>query len=193
MKFLLLLFILFSFQLFAQQNQPSIRDLKAGRYKADSSFIYSLPYEAGNSYLLIQAYQSNLSHKGEYALDFKMKEGTKICAARSGVVVSIREDSDKGGLQPEMLSEGNYIIIEHADGSQAHYWHLQKDGVLVNEGDTVEQGRVIGLSGNTGYSAFPHLHFEVSYPGNGQVPTRFHTKKGVKYLRPGKWHKAIPF
>jgi murein DD-endopeptidase MepM/ murein hydrolase activator NlpD len=177
--------------LICKGQEPSIKDLKAGRYKADTNFIYSLPYEAGNSYFLIQAYQSNLSHKGEYALDFKMKEGTKICAARSGVVVSTREDSDKGGLKPEMLSEGNYIIIEHADGSQAHYWHLQKDGVLINEGDTVKQEQVIGLSGNTGYSAFPYLHFEVSHPGKGQVPTRFHTKKGIKYLRPGKWHKAI--
>lgn len=120
-----------------------------------------------------------------------MKEGTKICAARNGVVISMREDSEKGGLKPEMLSEGNHIIIEHADGSQAHYWHLQKDGVFVNVGDTVKQGQIIGLSGNTGYSAFPHLHFEVSHPGKGQEPTRFQTKKGIKYLRPGKWHKAI--
>ena len=190
MKFPALIFILSPFQLLAQETEPSIKDLKAGRFKTDTSFVYSLPYQPEKSYLLIQAYQSNLSHKGEYALDFKMKEGTKICAARSGVVISIREDSEKGGLKPEMLSEGNHIIIEHADGSQAHYWHLQKNGVLVNEGDTVKQGQIIGLSGNTGYSAFPHLHFEVSHPGKGQIPTRFQTRKGIKYLRPGKWHKA---
>lgn len=168
-----------------------LRDLKRGRYVQDSSFIYSLPYTKGKSYLLIQAYQSKHSHKGEFALDFKMKEGTPVCAARSGVVVSMREDSDNGGLKPEMLSEGNYIIIEHDDGSQAHYWHLQKDGSLVNVGDTILQGQEIGRSGNTGYSAFPHLHFEVVHPGRGQVPTRFTTKKGIKYLRPGKWHRAI--
>jgi murein DD-endopeptidase MepM/ murein hydrolase activator NlpD len=132
-----------------------------------------------------------MSHKGEYALDFKMKTGTTICAARSGIVIAMRENSDKGGLKPEMLSEGNYIIISHDDGSEAHYWHLQKDGVLVDVGDTIETGQAIGLSGNTGYSAFPHLHFEVNETGKGQIPTRFHTKKGIKYLRPGKWHKAI--
>ena len=140
---------------------------------------------------MIQAYHSNLSHKGEYALDFKMKEGTAICAARKGVVIAVREDSNKGGLKPEMLSEGNYVVIEHDDGSTAHYWHLQKDGALVSIGDTVIQGQIIGKSGNTGYSAFPHLHFEVSEPGKGQVPTRFQTTKGSKYLHPGKWHKAI--
>jgi murein DD-endopeptidase MepM/ murein hydrolase activator NlpD len=186
---LLLFSIFFLSYAAAAQEDHSIEDLKAGRVKEDSSYVYSLPYEKGHSYLLIQAYDSKMSHKGEYALDFKMKEGTKICAARKGVVVSARENSRKGGLKPEMLSEGNYIIIEHEDGSQGYYWHLQYNGVLVNEGDTVSQGQVIGLSGNTGYSAFPHLHFEVSQPGKGQVPTRFHTRKGVKYLRPGKWHR----
>jgi len=39
--------------------------------------------------------------------------------------------------------------------------YLKKDGVLVNVGDTVKQGQHIGYSGNTGYTAFPHLHFQV--------------------------------
>ena len=111
--------------------------------------------------------------------------------ALAGLVVSMREDSDKGGLKPEMLSEGNYIIIQHSDGTHANYWHLKKNGALVNPGDTVQQGQVIGLSGNTGYSAFAHLHFEVVDPEKGQIPTRFNTNKGIKYLRPLKWHKAI--
>ena len=183
-------YILTSLASFAQ-SEPSIRDLKAGKVKPDTSYVYSLPFQKGKKYLLVQAYMSNMSHKGEMALDFKMKKGTKICAARAGVVVSMREDSDKGGLKPEMLSEGNYIIIRHSDGTHANYWHLKKEGVLVNPGDTVQQGQVIGLSGNTGYSAFAHLHFEVVDPTRGQVPTRFSTKKGIKYLRPGKWHKAV--
>jgi murein DD-endopeptidase MepM/ murein hydrolase activator NlpD len=192
MKWIFLLFyILTSLCTSGQANQISVSDLKNGRIKEDSSFVYALPYKKGSSFLLVQAYQSNMSHKGEYALDFKMKTGTTICAARSGIVIAMRENSDKGGLKPEMLSEGNYIIISHDDGSEAHYWHLQKDGVLVDVGDTIETGQAIGLSGNTGYSAFPHLHFEVNETGKGQIPTRFHTKKGIKYLRPGKWHKAI--
>jgi len=176
-------------------QEYSTRDLKNGRFEDDSSYIYALPYKAGKSYFLIQAYESNMSHKGERALDFKMKKGSEICAAREGVVVSMREDSDKGGLKPEYLSEGNYIIIAHEDGSRAHYWHLAKDGVLVNVDDTVAKGQVIGLSGNTGYSAFPHLHFEViGANGSGnftQLPTRFRTRKGVFYLRPGKFYRAV--
>jgi murein DD-endopeptidase MepM/ murein hydrolase activator NlpD len=131
-----------------------------------------------------------MSHKGEYALDFKVKEGTIICAAHEGKVIAARSDSDKGGLKNENLSDGNYISIQHIDGSVAHYWHLKKQGVLVKLGDLVGKGQHIGYSGNTGYSAFPHLHFEVVQYGK-QVPTRFATKKGVKYLRPSKFYKTV--
>jgi murein DD-endopeptidase MepM/ murein hydrolase activator NlpD len=177
------------------QEAYSIRDLKAGKFKADSSYIYTLPFENKKKVFLIQAYESKMSHKGERALDFKIKKETKICAARDGIVIAARKDSEKGGLKQENLSDGNYISIRHSDGSIAHYWHLQKDGVVVNAGDLVKAGQWIGLSGNTGYSAFPHLHFEViGYDATGnytQLPTRFKTKKGVRYLRPGKFYKAI--
>src|SRR5436190_9362433 len=191
MKISFLPLLLLTFSRSLAQEDPSVHDLKSGKVKPDTSYVYSLPYQPGKKYLLIQGYMSSFSHKGEYALDFKMKKGTKICAARPGVVIGLREDSDKGGLKPAMLSEGNYIIIQHADGTRGNYWHLKKNGALVNVGDTIQKGQVIGLSGNTGYTAFPHLHFEVVDPLKGQIPTRFSTSKGIKYLRPGKWHKAI--
>lgn len=155
-----------------------------------------MPFEYHKKVFLIQGYESKLfSHKGERALDFKVREGTKICAARDGIVISLREDSDKGGLKQENLSDGNYISIKHSDGSVAHYWHLKKDGVLVSVGDTVRTGQWIGLSGNTGYSSFPHLHFEVQgYDGSGeykQLATRFYTNKGVLYLRPGEFYRTV--
>ena len=177
-----------------QTNSVNPRDLKKGRVEDDNSFAYGLPYKKGKSYLLVQAYMSNMSHKGEYALDFKMHKGSKVCAARSGVVVEIREDSNKGGLKPKYLSEGNHVIIQHDDGSYGNYWHLKYNGALVNVGDTVQQGQVIGLSGNTGYTAFPHLHFEVTTQfsaGYNQIPTRFKTRKGIRYLKPLKWYKSI--
>jgi murein DD-endopeptidase MepM/ murein hydrolase activator NlpD len=180
------------------QSDYSIRQLKGGQYKKDTSYVYWLPFPPKAKHLLIQAYDSKMSHQGELSLDFKMKAGSKICAARPGVVVGMRKDSDKGGLKDEYLSEGNYIIIQHSDGTQANYWHLQKDGAFVNAGDTVQKGQLIGLSGNTGYSAFPHLHFEVvpgssntGYKNFNQLPTRFYTKKGIIYLRPGKYYKAV--
>ncbi|MEO5564325.1 MAG: M23 family metallopeptidase, partial [Chitinophagaceae bacterium] len=130
------------------------------------------------------------SHKERAALDFKMKRGTKICAAREGIVTRAKEDGDRGGWNKKYRSYGNNIVIEHADGSRAGYWHIQKDGALVNVGDTVKKGQVIALSGKTGYAFMPHLHFLVWTSGSGrwrQIPTRFRTSKGPKYLR--SWRK----
>lgn len=186
-------FLLFALSAGAQTASVSEREVKeAGG--SDLNFIYALPYSKGTSHLLVQAYQSSFSHKGEYALDFKMKRGTKICAARGGVVVAVKEDSHKGGLKWKYLSEGNHVIIRHEDGTYGNYWHLQFNGVLVNAGDTVQQGQVIGLSGKTGYTAFPHLHFEVTTefsPGQNQIPTRFVTRKGKRYLKPLHWYKCM--
>jgi len=191
----LFLFLFLSFTRCFSQDQYSPEDLKNGKFKNDSSYIYSLPFETNKKVYLVQGYESKIfSHKGERALDFKVKEGTKVCAARDGVVISFREDSDAGGLKKEHLSDGNYISIRHNDGSVAHYWHLQKDGVVVNMGDSVKTGQWIALSGNTGYSSFPHLHFEVQRD-NGlgdyeQLATRFYTNKGILYLRPGEFYRV---
>ncbi|MFL5772120.1 MAG: M23 family metallopeptidase [Flavisolibacter sp.] len=173
---------------FAQKNSSGIYT------SDDSSFVYGLPYEKGTCHLLIQGYMTMFSHHGEYALDFKMKQGTKVCAARRGVVVEIKEDSHEGGLGKKYLSKGNHVIIRHEDGTYGHYWHLMPDGALVNVGDSVYRGEIIGLSGNTGFSAFPHLHFEVttkSTPSQNQIPTYFQTKKSIRHLKSFHWYKAV--
>jgi len=194
MKYFFFIFSFLCIHRCIAQQQYSIHDLKGGKFIDDSSYIYDLPFENKKKIFLIQGYDSKMSHKGEYALDFKVKKKTKICAARDGVVVGARGDSNKGGLKPENLSDGNYVSIKHHDGSVAHYWHLLKNGALVNVGDTITKGQVIGLSGNTGYSAFPHLHFEVvGYDGKGnyrQLATRFNTNKGIVYLRPAHFYRA---
>ena len=190
LTFIFLLLAL-SFTANAQLTDKEIYDLKGGRVKPDNSPVYSLPFSKGSKFLLIQAYNSKMSHKDELSLDFKMHKGSKICAARAGVVTATKQDSDVGGLKDAYLSQGNHIIIKHADGSEAMYWHLKKDGVLVNVGDTVLQGQHIGYSGNTGYTAFPHLHFQVYDMDGKNIATRFVTKRGIIYLRPGKYYKAI--
>jgi hypothetical protein len=162
MRFLLTSILLtFSSLSFGQLTDSEIHDLKSGRLKNDTSYVYWLPFEEGKSFLLVQASNSHLSHKAELSHDFKMKTGNKICAAREGIVLSLKSDSDKGGLKEVNLGDGNYIIIQHQDGSVAKYWHLEKNGVSVQLGESVKKGQVIGTSGNTGYSAFPHLHFQV--------------------------------
>ena len=174
----------------AVSNNPlreKVKLLQKGKLRDDTSFVYALPYEVGKSYRLVQGYFGPWSHQERAALDFLMKKGTKITAARDGVVLRIKEDGTKGGWSRKYRSEGNYVIVQHNDGSRAGYWHLQKDGALVNPGDTVKQGQVIALSGKTGFAAVSHLHFLVwDFDHNRkwqQMPTRFQTSKGIKYLK----------
>ena len=172
-----------------------VKQLQKGIVNEDTSYAYSLPFEPGTSHLLVQGYFSRYSHKNRVALDFKMKRGTKVFAAREGVVVRIKVDGNKGGWNKKYRPFGNNIVIQHEDGSRAGYWHLQHNGALVKVGDTVRQGQPIGLSGKTGYALFPHLHFLVwRFGKNGewlQTPTRFKTSKGIIYLRPFRRYRNL--
>ena len=174
--------------------RKQIKLLQRGVIKDDSSYVYALPFYSNKTHLLVQGYFGKFSHKERAALDFKMKQGTKVLAARDGVVIRVKEDGDKGGLKKAYRQFGNNIVIQHIDGSRSGYWHLQKDGALVNVGDTVRKGQVIGLSGNTGYTSGPHLHFIVWRILDNrkwqQVATRFETSKGIKYLRAWKWYRS---
>ncbi len=90
---------------------------------------------------------------GYNAVDFGAPTGTPILAAADGVVI-VEKGAGKwyGGY-------GNYIVIEHDNGTQTLYSHNSKN--LVNVGDMVKQGQTIALVGSTGRSTGPHLHFEV--------------------------------
>jgi len=186
-----LLLILLPVAIFAQSGD-AVFELKRGEMTWDSSYVYSLPWKEGKSYLVVQGYNSKMSHRNEYALDFKMKRGTQVCAMREGIVVETKEDSNRGGVKKKYYADANYIMIRHSDRTYGWYFHLKKNGVLVNRGDSVKAGQVIGLSGNSGYSAFPHLHVEVVIADGGrykQIPIRFRSKKGIRYLRPARFYR----
>ena len=177
-------------------NNPQRKEIKLlqkGIIKDDSSFVYHLPYETNKTHLLVQGYFSHYTHKHRAALDFKMKRGTKICAARAGVVVRIKNDGKRGGSNTRYRPDGNYIVIQHEDSSRTGYWHLKHKNVFVKVGDIVKEGQVIGLSGKSGYSYFPHLHFIVwRLDKNGkwtQIGTHFQTQKGIRYLRPLRFYR----
>ena len=194
-KKLIVIFFIFSSVLsVAQISNSEVRELKSGSVLNDTSPVYQLPWQVGKKMRLVKGWQSNLSHSGELSQDFKMKINTPIHAARSGVVLQIKWDGKSAGLKEKFLAEGNFIIIRHSDSTCAGYWHLNYKGVLVEVGDTISQGQKIGLSGHTGYSAFPHLYFMVFTYENGQkktIPIRFKTTRGIKYIRPGRKFKAV--
>jgi murein DD-endopeptidase MepM/ murein hydrolase activator NlpD len=122
---------------------------------------YRLPFPAGQSHELTQGNCGEESHTGRfrYAFDFRMPPGTPVVAAQDGTVIVARddrpEDTDRAG-------DENLVMIEHPGGEISRYIHLRRDGVRVAEGDRVAAGDTIALSGNSGRSAFPHLHFDVA-------------------------------
>jgi len=155
--------------------------------KHDEAAVYTLPYQAGRTFYVTQGYGGAPSHQpggeDEYSLDFSMLEGTVVCAARDGMVVGIKQDSDRGGPDKDAYgNDANYLLIAHADGTTAVYAHLQKNGALVKLGQRVPAGTPIAYSGNTGYSTAPHLHFAVFYNVDGSkratLPVRVTLRDG---------------
>jgi hypothetical protein len=184
------IFLLSSNISFAQNDKTEIRNYQKGKLQEDTSYVYWLPYKKGTKQLMVQGYLTHYSHATLIANDFKMKTGTTLCAARAGIVMNVKESSDIGGLK-DKENHWNYIVIQHEDSTTAIYGHLKMNGAIVNEGDTVVKGQPIGLSGNTGYSAFPHLHFQVSNKKGEQIPVRFLTQHGKQYLRQMGRYKCI--
>lgn len=165
----------------------------------DNSAVYWLPYAPGTAFRITQGYNGTYSHTGpeQYALDWKMPVGTPVHAARDGVIVKIKDDSDKGGPDRQYENCANYILIRHTDGTLANYAHLQRGSSKVVLGQKVKAGDWIACSGNSGFSTGPHLHFAVFRTKNGSeresIPVRFKTDtaaamtlvEGQTYLCPG--------
>lgn len=123
---------------------------------------YRLPFEFGRV-RVDQGPGGSFSHRDAenlHAIDFALPEGTPIVAVREGVVMQVEADYERAGLNLEKYGgRANFIRIVHDDGSMALYAHLQPEGVQVRVGQRVRAGQRIGLSGNTGFSTAPHLHF----------------------------------
>jgi murein DD-endopeptidase MepM/ murein hydrolase activator NlpD len=170
----------------------------AGPQSQSSEYIYALPFKG--THKVTQSWGGK-THQGKahYAVDFGMPRHTPVHAARGGVVEKVEEDYEE--LTPaEKRARGskpNSIAIRHDDGTKAVYLHLEEDGVVVKEGETVTAGQHLGYSGNTGKSSGPHLHFAVfaaRQPGDParSIPVKFKTKenaaatpvRGQRYTHP---------
>ncbi len=141
----------------------------------DDKYRYQLPYPKGQAHLLLQGNNSEFTHNtpnSRYAFDFDMPENSLISAARGGVVGLVNDENKDGGDDENYLHQANKILICHDDGTVALYAHLKHNGALVELGEHVYAGRIIGFSGNTGYSTTPHLHFSV-LAGSKSIPITF--------------------
>lgn len=113
----------------------------------------------GSGYLMKPINGGTISANGYYssgkfhgAIDYAVSTGTPVYAAAAGVVMSTANLSG---------SYGTYVVIRHANGLQSYYGHGTYGSICVSPGQTVSKGQQIMLSGSTGNSSGPHLHFEV--------------------------------
>ena len=82
-------------------------------------------------------------------------------------------------------SPHNFVRIVHDDGTMALYAHLKSEGVLVRVGQRVRKAEAIGLSGNTGFTTGPHLHFAVQVNRGMQlqsIPFRMFGPQGILWF-----------
>lgn len=125
---------------------------------------YLLPLRQSSA-RIDQGYGGQFSHEDDqnrYAIDLAAEIGTPVVAAREGVVMQVESDFDRAGLNLEKFGgRANFVRILHDDGAMSLYAHLKADGALVRVGQRVRAGQQIGLSGNTGFTTGPHLHFAV--------------------------------
>gem|GEM_PF-635713 len=138
----------------------------------DLNYPYLPPYEHGKKYRIDQGFNGEATHHGninEHSLDFHMDIGTPVCAARDGIVFVAEDSFDAGYAFIEVGGRQNEILIMHEDGSFAIYCHMQKRGNIVNIGDYVKKGDLIGHSGDS--RGGPHLHFSIAVPHSSEWKT----------------------
>lgn len=119
------------------------------KYRLSSSFGYRTdPFS-----------KRSQKHNG---VDFAMKPGNLIYATGDGVIEAVKF---------ELFGYGNQVIIDHGFGYKTRYAHMKTINVV--EGMKVKRGECIGLSGNSGKSSGPHLHYEVIYKGTHVNPANY--------------------
>lgn len=160
-----------------EKEEDLMEDYKkaAAQLAAQTTYVggkFMWPLPAANNVITCKYGYRTHPVTGKYKLhtgiDLRASTGTKVYAANGGTVTTSGYSS----------AWGNYIIINHGGGYTTLYAHLSRRNV--SKGAKVKQGDVIGLSGNTGYSTGPHLHFEINKNGSSYDPlTEF---KGFNYV-----------
>ena len=128
--------------------------------KNNSGSNSNISPSTGSGYFMRPISGGSISANGYYpssgkfhgAIDYAVSPGTTVMAAADGVVMTTADLTS---------SYGTHIVIQHANGTQTWYGHGTRGSICVKPGQIVKKGEKIMLSGSTGHSSGPHLHFEV--------------------------------
>lgn len=141
-----------------------------------SPYEYALPFPRGQTFAVLQGFHGAFSHRGsnEFAVDFDCPVATPVLATRPGVVVAANATAQGSGTTSDFLDykRTNFVIVMHEDGTLGEYMHLAPATVEVKPGQLVSRGQELALSGNTGFSSTPHLHFQVMTAASDGVSAR---------------------
>jgi hypothetical protein len=121
---------------------------------------YVLPYPPDSVYVTGLTNCSDSYHApglpDRYAFDFDMHDGTNFYASRGGEVVYVENSQPSTGG-----GGGNACIIDHHDDTFGIYLHSPENGIIVEVGQEVIQGELLGVTGHSGLAGYAHLHFIV--------------------------------
>ena len=141
----------------SQKNNNSNNSSNSNSGKNNNSGSFTTP--TGSGYFMKPVSGGSISTNGYYssgkfhgAIDYAISSGSPVYAAAAGVVM----------ITDNLTSSyGTYVVIRHANGMQSYYGHGTRGSICVSQGQSVKKGQQIMLSGSTGNSSGPHLHFEL--------------------------------
>ena len=128
---------------------------------------------AGYGTLMHPFYRTLQSHQG---VDYTIPEGSRVFASADGIVHSVSGRNS---------TYGQSIVIDHHNGYQTQYSHLSE--AKIRKGQRVRRGDIIALSGNSGLSLAPHLHYEIRYNGMRVDPIHYFFME----LSPAEYQRII--
>ena len=132
----------------AANNQKNNNSNNSGSTTPTGSGYFMKPVSGGT--ISTNGYYSSGKFHG--AIDYAISSGSPVYAAAAGVVMVTDNLTS---------SYGTYVVIRHANGMQSYYGHGTRGSICVSPGQIVSKGQQIMLSGSTGNSSGPHLHFEL--------------------------------
>ena len=129
---------------------------------AEAEVLYRLPWPEGRSFMFTQVSDgyitSHFTAATVHAVDIAMPVGVPVLAARAGIVEKLEAASP---ADDPASYEGNFVRVQHDDGTAAIYAHLAPHSVTVKIGDAVQAAHLLGYSGVSGDVVEPNLHFGV--------------------------------
>ncbi|RXZ81148.1 M23 family peptidase [Paenibacillaceae bacterium] len=105
--------------------------------------------------------------------------GEEVVAPADGTIIDVRSDvpDNVPGEMNDKQPEGNYIVIDHGDGEFSFTAHFKQNSIVVEAGQQVKRGELLGLCGNSGNSSEPHIHFQIADRPDGEdgtvIPVKF--------------------